>query len=216
MIRELRDHFFAGVTAAELGFPYAQEDEDSLTGAVGQSLLAPRTEVRTEGGAFVWETHSYKVRGRGKGAPEKSLGVDGVFELEVHDHVRDLTRHKGLLFQAKKNWRGADHDLLDQVQSMSRIERDSIVIDYRRDGYRAFDALDVLEARGNRRGLRAGQALRLAEVLGEQFLKCRRGVVGMRYDENVRKLIIPASNLREGLTAAMADHVIVTSVDRLA
>jgi hypothetical protein len=216
VIREVRDHFLAGVTDAELGFRYGEADEDSLTGALGQSLLMPPRELLIPTGRFVWETHSFKVRGRGSGAPERALGIDGVFELEVVDLVRHIGRRKGLLFQAKKNWKGTDSDLLGQVALMAQLERDSIVIDYRKDGYSAVDARDVIEAGANRKAISSDKSLRLAEVLGEQFLKCTRGVVDMRYDDLTKKLVVPASAFQGQVSSAMAEHVIITTIQRFA
>ena len=86
VIHSIRDHYYAGITAAELGYKNNAADEDSLTGALGQSLLTPGlVQVIVNGEVFAWQAYHYKIRGRGKSAPEKDLGTDGIFQIEVFD-----------------------------------------------------------------------------------------------------------------------------------
>src|SRR5437763_1549663 len=90
-------------------------DEDSITGAEGSAL---RRQVSGQRGGMSWETRVKKLRGRGPGAPERGLGADLIIEIEVRDSRGDVVARKGLLAQAKKEWKGKDSVLLDQVRNM--------------------------------------------------------------------------------------------------
>lgn len=213
VFRQLRDHFYARVGQAESSFRHFRADEDSLTGALGQSLLEPqKLWVGPDGEQFVWSTTFHKVRGRGHNAPEKRYGIDGVFELEVVDVVTGTTRRKGLLFQAKNGWQTADRKLLAQTIEMRRLNANGIVIDYADGDYRAFDAGDVVEAGGRRAEVPAQRHYRLAEVLGDQFLECTRGVIGLHYDPDAEVVRVPAAG---DAVAAAVNCAIVTEVLRV-
>jgi hypothetical protein len=194
LISHIRDHFFARVGQAQAGYRFSRADEDSLTGALGQSLLTvDPVVVDVAGRQYLWMTTYQKVRGRGMGAPEKEYGADGIFELQVTDSVKGVTRKKGLLFQAKKGWLGSDKELLKQTRNMRRFESDSIVIDYADGDYRAFDAGDVVMAEGVRARVPLSRRFQLAEVLADQFLECTRGVIDMIYDPRSEIVHVPGS-----------------------
>jgi hypothetical protein len=217
VIETLRDHYYAAVTSAEIGFKYSAGDEDSLTGALGQALLsiAPMT-VQTPEGTYVWQSTYHKIRGRSYDSPEKRFGADGIFELTVVDLIRGLRRRKGLLFQAKKGWRRRDGRLVKQAQQMVEFEADSIVVDYSLEGYTAFDAADVIDANGKRKGISPSQEMRLSEVLGHSFVRCKRGLVDLQYDPTrelvLRPLVFNDTRVYQGLEVA---HASITTVERI-
>jgi hypothetical protein len=102
LIRELSNHYYAGVKKAEVLYEFHAADEDAVTGALGQSLAEPQPLFFQIGEtAYWWNTTYYKVRGRGEGAPEKAIGADGIFQLEVFDENNNVLIRKGLLFQSK-------------------------------------------------------------------------------------------------------------------
>lgn len=86
LIGMLRDRYLAGVADAEAKFRFGAGDEDSLTGALGQAIsMAQPIQFSGNGESYVVQVFYYKLRGRGRGAPEKSYGADGIFQIEVID-----------------------------------------------------------------------------------------------------------------------------------
>jgi hypothetical protein len=208
-LETIRDRYYAGVTAAELGFDFNKGDEDSLTGALGQELLTPLTEVTSgDGTKFKYAIYHYKLRGHGPNAPEKPLGADGIFQIEVTDSDGSLLRRKGLLFQAKKEWTGKDARLSGQARKMAEKPRAGIVIDFGPHGYSTCHAELVAQAEGDRHRINENQFSRLAKTLGDDFLRCRVGAEGLWYDPE-RELLIKPDSDEPGM------HVIDTRVQRL-
>jgi hypothetical protein len=84
VLDDLRDHYYAGVTEAEIGYEHNEADEDAVTGALGQALFTPGDRVVAVDGRFYhWRASHYKLGGRGPGAAEREYGADGIFQLEV-------------------------------------------------------------------------------------------------------------------------------------
>ena len=120
VLESLREHYYAGVTAAEIGYVHNAADEDAVTGALGQELFTKGIRfIEDNGRVYSWRAFHYKVGGRGEGAPEGWLGADGIFQLESLSAEGTVLRRKALLFQAKKEWRGTNKRLLDQVEKMA-------------------------------------------------------------------------------------------------
>lgn len=97
----LADHYRVSIAAAVRGYADSAADEDAVTGALGQALRGEGT-IRLDGKVVRWTTRYRKLRGRGRGAPEKMLGADGIFEVELEDDEGVRSR-KSLPFQAKNN-----------------------------------------------------------------------------------------------------------------
>jgi hypothetical protein len=114
----IRDRYLAGVSDALAKYPFSAADEDSLTGALGNSISMPQAVVFGDGQRrYSYQVSYRKIRGRGPRAPEKQLGADGIFQIEVtDDHGRQT---KGLPFQSKKGWSSADSNLLKQANEAS-------------------------------------------------------------------------------------------------
>jgi hypothetical protein len=212
VLQSLTEHYYAGVTAAEIGYQYNSADEDSVTGSLGQALLvAGERRIQVGEEVWGWRAYHHKLRGRGPGAPEKTIGADGIFQLEVFDRDARLLRKKGLLFQSKINWRGSDQRLLDQATLLAHYSSSAIVVDYRGDGFKAVPALHVAETGGNRRAVHLGSETRLAVILGDDFVRCRRGDIGMSWDPRTERLETDSS----GLQPLGVEHVMGTTVQRL-
>jgi len=214
LLDALRKEYFAAVTSAELCYEFSEGDEDSLTGALGQALdpHLVRQVGTDEGERYEYRIFYHKIRGRGPKAPEKPLGADGIFQLEVRSPDGELLQSKGLLFQSKKEWRGTDRSLAGQAERIAHPPTKGIVIDYSASGYSAWPAAVVAAARGNRRAIPEEDGSRLADVLGNQFTRCRMGLVGLRYDPDREVLSDPtdeAASLRDGA------HVLTTLVSRV-
>lgn len=185
----LHDRYTAGVADAEAAFDQHRADEDSLTGALGQSLATTRPLVfRGPLGVIAVDITYRKLRGRGRNAPEKIFGADGIFQLEVRGHDGNMIRRKGLPFQAKTGWKGKDKKLLAQAQNMERHTPGSIVVDYSRSGYSACTAQAAIAANGSRAQVdRFGSMKKLGQVLGNDFLECKIGKVGLFYDADIER-----------------------------
>jgi hypothetical protein len=151
-------------------------DEDSVTGSLGNDLVEPvPITIQVDGQIYLWSTTYYKIRGRGPNAPERELGADGIFQFEVFDQrVERMLVRKGLLFQSKLRWTGRDGRLLEQARDLFAQSPSAIVIDYSEKGYRAFAASDVVASNGNRRRIRSAENKALAQVLGDEFVGCKR------------------------------------------
>lgn len=144
----------------------------------------------SDGHAFRWRAVSHKLRGRGKGAPEQLIGAGGIFQLEIFDRFGRRVLRKGLLFQAKVDWRNTDTRLLGQGRDMLRQSDSSIVIDYTDEGYKAISASEVVVANGDRRLIPKGENKRLSAVLGDEFVGCIRGDRGMYWDSDEERLMV--------------------------
>jgi hypothetical protein len=101
VIESIQKSYIQGVTQAVKGYRFAQEDEDTVTGALGQALFSDDQAVIVNGAVYVWRTTYQKFRGRGPNASEHIIGADGIFQIEVRGGQREMIFRKGLLFQAK-------------------------------------------------------------------------------------------------------------------
>jgi hypothetical protein len=180
----LQDRYLAGVASAEAHYDQHSADEDSVTGALGEALAAREPMVfRGPAGQYTVNVTYRKVRGRGRGAPEKIFGADGIFQIEIADASGRQIRAKGLPFQAKKGWKGKDRQLLDQAKRMELHVPGGVIIDYSNEGYRACSAQAAVAANGSRPQVdRFGVMKRLGQVLSTDFLECTIGKVGLFYD----------------------------------
>jgi hypothetical protein len=190
VVRMVRRHFYAGVKEAEVRFRYHAADEDAVTGALGERLIEPEVHITVGDQVYRWNAVYHKLRGRGLGAPEKRIGADGIFQLEVLDQEGRFVVRKGLLFQSKVDWHGTDQRLFGQARDLLAQSSSSVVIDYSRNGYRAIPATDVVAAGGNRRRVHRGASKSLAEVLGDEFVGCTRGDRGLYWEPEREQLII--------------------------
>jgi len=203
----LRDRYLAGVSDAEAAFDQHRADEDSLTGALGQSLVMREPLTFSDGADQYHVKIGYrKVRGRGPGAPEKTYGTDGFFQIEVTDSRGEVIRRKALPFQAKVDWRTQDRSLASQASRMQQHTGSGIVIDYSAWGYRACSAGLVVEARGNRRTLDQQNQMRsLGQVLANDFLNCTIGTRGLFFDSDTELFSLAEHD--QHLITTYIDHV---------
>jgi hypothetical protein len=180
----IRDRLIVGVADAEALFEYSRADEDALTGALGQSISRKETiRVQTDGQAYEVRTYYKKIRGREPGAPEKTTGADGIFQIEVIGPNQKPVWTKGLPFQAKKQWTGTDSRLVSQARDMTGKAGQGLVIDYSSEGYKACSASAVIDHGGRAQALSESGSFRpLGQVLGNDFLDCTIGVEGLTYD----------------------------------
>ena len=184
---EIQEHIRVRIEDASLSIASAVEDEDSMTGHLGaklqigwQSVDVLRGEIP---GTWRWAVDYKKFRGRGKGATERFLGADGIFELKLDSGYRTDT--KTLLFQAKSQGRGGT-PLFVQCMKLSTWREAAFVIDYRPGDLRALSLDDVIASRG--RIDSEVPTWPLATILSEDFLDCVIGDTTLSYDAVARRL----------------------------
>ena len=166
----------------------AHEDEDVTTGHYFGGLTGSCT-IEVDGYKYTCHVRYRKFRGRGKGATEKRIGADGIVEIEVHDEHEEIYR-KAALFQAKKEWRHKDSNLLKQVRRMERhCPGATFVINYAYDGFTATPGAQVLKSEG----VPPEDRLPIGDYLAE-FVKCRYGRTDVYYDAH-RRLLVRGSRL---------------------
>jgi len=168
--RTLADHYRAGVASAVRDCAEAADDGEAVTVALGRALVGQGELALADGRVVRWATRYRRLSGRGRGAPERNLGVEGLFEIEMEDEEKDRSRNT-LPFQA---WTGAagygDVLVRGQAKRLSAFPGGGVVVSYRPAGYVAVDAGAVAEGAATR-----GDEVDLADVLARDFVECRRG-----------------------------------------
>jgi len=167
--RTLSDRYRAGVAAAVRGLTDAGDGE-AATAALGRALVGQGVLALADGRVVRWATRYRTLRGRGGGAPERNLGVEGLFEIEMEDEEKDRSR-KTLPFQAWLDAPGYGDALLrGQAKRLSAFPGGGVVVSYRSAVYAAVDAGAVAEGDASR-----ADEVDLADVLARDFVECRRG-----------------------------------------
>ncbi len=147
--------------------------------------------ISTESGMIVtWKSRYQKLRGRGRGAPEKKLGVDGLIEIAVGNLDANIGQwSKVLVFQAKNlGLKGSGKykslDALQQSEKIVRLPVDGIFIVYGPSGYTALSADAVARSKGAVNG-----GCPLEDMLANKFLACSIGTTGFSYDAKKQEFI---------------------------
>jgi hypothetical protein len=183
--RTLADHYRSGVAAAVRGYLDSAADEDALTGALGQALRGQGELAMPDGRVVRWATRHRRLRGPGRNAPEKHLGADGLFEVEMEDEERDRSR-KSWPFQATNAAAGYGDSLLrGQAKRLSAFPGGGVVINYRSGGYVAVDAGLVAEGEATR-----NSEVPLADALAEHFVGCRSGSTAYMFEPSVGGVLL--------------------------
>jgi hypothetical protein len=173
--------------------PLEEGEEDDLTTRLGRFLDSRWSNYESiTQRMWRWRIDYKKFRGRGKGAIEKEIGADGLFQIELQNMVTGEMTMKGLLFQSKKEWQVKNTDLLKQAEKMERfVAGGGAVFDYEPDGYRAADATEVIKAEGTPHNLGNVGIMNLADYLTTRFMECKVGKRGLYYDAVRHVLVIP-------------------------
>ncbi len=199
----LRDRYLAGVADAEALFDAGVADEDSLTGALGQAIAKPIPYEFFDGGdAYSVKIMWKKIRGRGPNAPERLYGADGLFQILVSDANGSVIRSKGLPFQSKTNWHGRSAEVARQSRDIESSLGGGIVLNFKETGYEACTTAAAVESSGNRRQLERAQLMKpLGQMLGNDFLNCTIGQIGLYFDPEDerfyqhRRILSPANTI---------------------
>jgi hypothetical protein len=185
----ISDRIKAGISDAEALFDVNEEDEDAVTGALGQAISTPNPLIYNgPEGLFEYNIRSFKTRGKGPGAPEKKLGADAVFQIAVfHEGNRLFT--KALPFQAKKT--GGFHNQKVQLQAkgMQQYFGSGVIVRYSKTGYRAVDIREMVDRDGTILDKDVTET-KLSTVFGNDFLACKIGSAGSYFTvEDVSQLL---------------------------
>lgn len=189
LLQELANQFRQGISKAVVRYPELRGDEDSVTGGLIQAIgdIAKGTDQVT---GFSWSTSTWKLRGRGQGAPEKEIGADAILEIQVKDQAGNLVTRKSLPIQCKKEWVERDRLLLSQASQLCSIPGGGIVVDYTQTGYFATSAQATVAAEGDRRRVPPAAVNSLGDVLADQFLPCKIGSTNIYFDAINETLLI--------------------------
>jgi hypothetical protein len=192
---------------AEVGWESGSDEEDTLTGDFCGALRTDWVSTAGDRGLWFWRVRYKKFRGRGRGALEKALGADGIFEIEARPDGQEVVT-KGVLFQAKKDRGSSRRDLREQVRQMETVvPGGSAVFEFGPNGYKAASGADMLpDLQIGTRTLPHPRNT-MGEYLADQFLPCRSGKRGMYYDAVRQLLIVPADGTNRVVPAAVAHRV---------
>lgn len=211
ILAEIARQYREAAADAVADFDGQYGDEDALTGALG-SVLRDRTNgiLTVKGTTYTWRTTSRKLRGRGRGAPERRTGMDAIIELEVWDGD-ELKARKSLPVQSKKRWRATDPLLRDQAQKIADLPGGGIVVDFEPQTYWAVDARAAAAAHGNRAAVPHDKVKELGEVLSTDFLECTVGSRDVYFDAE-RELLITIAHGGIQAQPVGVDHRVLTKV----
>lgn len=181
--RVLAKHYRAGIAEAVEAYEESAADEDAVTGALGQALHGQGAIVLDDK-IVGWKTRYRKLRGRGKNAPEKRFGADGIFEVELEQD--GILSRKSLPFQAKNDAAGyGSADLMDQASKLAKFPGGGIVVNYRPDGYSAVDAKSVANRDASRHTERS-----LGDMLSDEFLACKCGSTAYFFEPALKGIVL--------------------------
>lgn len=170
--RELSKHILSQCPSAQAGWEFANQDEDTLTGDFFGRM---RTERQTNND-YVWRFHYNKVRGRGKGAMEKTIGADGIITLHYRNSKTKIDYYKSLVFQAKKENNQID---VDQWKKMKRFfPNGNMIVSYGANGYNSF--VGSINNKTN-----------LCSIIATNFMNCEIGIEGLYYDHSANLFVLP-------------------------
>lgn len=103
VLKRLAEQFREGINQAVIHYPELRGDEDSVTGGLIQAIGGVAKGADPASG-YSWSAATWKLRGRGGGAPEKKIGADAVLEIQVKDPAGDWLRAS--LFRSSRRRNG--------------------------------------------------------------------------------------------------------------
>lgn len=185
LLRRIKTHFDEKIQEAVKSYRFNDADEDSLTGAMGQALSTPEMIVSVVNGSiYSFAVESHKILGKGPSTPEKRTGADGIFQISVMEGMK-VVFEKGLPFQSKKKIVYRKAAVIDQADDMLRTSGSGIVLRYGPEGYDAEDVRHLLGKDDPDRVKTPPGFASLSTVLGDWFLDCEIGKMGLSFDKGV-------------------------------
>ncbi|WP_145980719.1 hypothetical protein [Magnetospirillum sp. ME-1] len=176
---DIAERLTEAINATVEEFESAWEDEDVVTGHLGGQMTTRRRKVMVDnvelGGVWTWSLHYRKFGGRGKGAPEKAIGADGIFELSLeHQSYTDV---KSLLFQSKVEG-GSSGSLIDQSARLSTWREAAFIMVYGKAGFKAVTIDSAMKSKGS---VDTAPSTPLEVFLNEEFVACNVGDNDLQY-----------------------------------
>jgi len=186
ILASIQKHIRRKSISNESGWDAGKDEEDTLTGHYLSNLQTDRwVRVYLRDRSWKWKITYKKFGSKGKDAPEKYLGADGIVQIELQDLKQRVSYYKGMLFQAKKLYA---LEAIDQARTMEAIAPDgSCIILYGPQQYEGIASKELLESEDKLEPLNAH--IRLGDLIADSFLQCLVGLRGLHYDGN--SLIVP-------------------------
>ncbi len=208
LLKKIQVYLQEGVRHAEKGWEAGSDEEDTLTGDLGANLRTKRVRRFGAGTEWKWTISYKKFRGRGKHALEKTIGADGIIQIEVYPDTDDNSViTKGVLFQAKKVTARAGGLLGDQIRKMNALAPGGwAIFEYGPDGYFASNRENVPKESRPQKRESANPLMPLGSFLADEFLSCRAGLRGMHFNANRRLLSVPNVHDASRLVEIHLDH----------
>lgn len=189
--QEIAAHIKRTIRHAEVGWDAAHDEEDTLTGELGGALRSDGFVKCESDSSWSYKFSYKKLRGRGRDAPEKVAGADGLFQIEVQ-HPGVSSETKGFLFQAKKREASSRGDLVAQVDHMENLAPGgSAVIEYSQDGFRAQTGGEFQAEHKQKPSRIPHPSCSLTVFINERFLSCEIGIRGLYFDAVRGQMIVP-------------------------
>jgi hypothetical protein len=168
---QLRTHILSQCPAAQEGWIFANQDEDTLTEDFFGRM---RTNWQTVND-YEWRFHYNTVRVEGEAHWKKPL-VRTELSLHYRNSVTGRNYYKSLVFQAKK-----ENNQIDLIQwnKMKRFfPNGNMIVSYGPNGYNSY--VDNITNKAS-----------LCQTIATNFMNCIVGIEGLYYDHEDNKFIRP-------------------------
>jgi hypothetical protein len=170
---EIRRYILSQCPQATTGWPYANHDEDTLTGDFLGRLRSDWTKSDTH----IWRLFYNKPSSRSAGSMESKIGADGIITMHVRDPKANTNYYKSLVFQAKKQGNAIDNKQWDKMKDF--FPGGNIILNYTPNSY------DAIMPSGNTMGI--------CTLIAFNFLNCSIGIEGLYYNHLTNKFVRPDS-----------------------
>ena len=173
---EIQEQIIENSLRGEQGWRFSNEDEDSLLGDFLGNLRTNKRYFLASEKEYEWEILYHKMRGRGPGAYEKSVGADAIITFEIKNKTTGKKTVKSLIFQAKKE--GNNIGIKAQKLLMDNIAKDgNFIFTCGESGYFAQTTI-------------GGEKYNIGQFLANQFIECIIGIENFEYDEKRELLFL--------------------------
>lgn len=170
---------------------FFKSNEEYVTSAILERLA---TSEWQKSESVKWRVQVHKTGNHGKTA-ESEIGADGIIQIAVYDKGGRLLETKGLLFQAKKTTNKDKTKLEEQIQDMKNVAGGKACAVFIYDEESGFFAKGVNEFRFEDLKNR-GTNQKLHSFISNDFLDCKVGVKGLRFDWRTGELYRPQIELK--------------------
>jgi hypothetical protein len=204
----IASQFRDAVEVAEENFEYDELSEDSLTGALSQSIRTSVRQRRSIDG-IRWMTRAYSVGGS---TVERDYGLDFLYSLTIQNSSGDEILTKTIGFQAKKNWTGAENRLSYQAESIIKtLPQAGLLVNFRPGGYVAVRAEDLSKDL-RFTSIHENRKFSLSDALSKHFLECSIGTTSIYYVPSRKRLVYFGTNQDVMSTRIAAKQRLATTI----